>query len=103
MSRLPQPGSDDGTWGDILNDYLSVVHAPNGLLQTGVVSETTLVTALQTKINDAYGAVNDVANLQTALDTKADVSALGTKVILIDNAAALPAGTPAGVIVVVKS
>lgn len=40
---------------------------------------------------------------QTALDAKADTTALGTKVLLIDNAAALPPGTPAGVVVVVKS
>ena len=40
---------------------------------------------------------------QTALNAKADTAALGTKVLLIDNAASLPPGTPAGVIVVVKS
>lgn len=40
---------------------------------------------------------------QSALDTKANTIDLGTKVLLIDNAAALPAGTPAGVIVVVKA
>lgn len=41
--------------------------------------------------------------MQTALDAKADATALGAKVLLIDNAASLPPGTPAGVIVVVKS
>lgn len=40
---------------------------------------------------------------QTALNAKADASAVGAKVLLIDNAAALPPGTPADVIVVVKS
>lgn len=30
MSRLPVPGSDDAVWGDILNDYLSVGHNPDG-------------------------------------------------------------------------
>ncbi len=30
MSRLPTPGSDDGTWGTILNDYLSVQHQGDG-------------------------------------------------------------------------
>jgi hypothetical protein len=24
MARMPQPGSDDGTWGDVLNDFLAV-------------------------------------------------------------------------------
>jgi len=41
--------------------------------------------------------------VQTALDLKADTVDLGAKVLLIDDAASLPAGTPAGVIVVVKS
>lgn len=33
MSRLPQPGSDEGTWGAILNDYLGVAHAADGTLK----------------------------------------------------------------------
>lgn len=41
--------------------------------------------------------------IDTGLATKADASAVGAQVLLIDNAASLPAGTPAGVIVVVKS
>jgi hypothetical protein len=34
MSRLPVPGSDDGTWGSLLNDYLSVEHNPDGTLKS---------------------------------------------------------------------
>jgi hypothetical protein len=30
MARLPIPGSDDGTWGDILNDFLSAQHNADG-------------------------------------------------------------------------
>lgn len=26
MARLPQPGSDSGRWGEILNEYLSQSH-----------------------------------------------------------------------------
>ncbi|HSE60798.1 MAG TPA: hypothetical protein VLA88_00730, partial [Candidatus Saccharimonadales bacterium] len=33
MSRLPIPGNDDGTWGDILNDYLKVEHNDDGTLK----------------------------------------------------------------------
>ena len=40
---------------------------------------------------------------QTALNAKADSTAVGAKLLLIDSAAALPAGTPAGVVVVVKA
>lgn len=38
MSRLPQPGSDDGTWGAILNDYLSVAHAADGALKQSALT-----------------------------------------------------------------
>lgn len=33
MSRLPVPGSDDGVWGDVLNDFLSVEHNADGSLK----------------------------------------------------------------------
>jgi len=32
MARLPNPGSDDGTWGDILNTFLQVAHNTDGSL-----------------------------------------------------------------------
>ena len=35
MARLPQPGSDDGTWGNILNDFLGVEHNTDGTLKPG--------------------------------------------------------------------
>ncbi len=34
MTRLPVPGSDDGIWGDILNDFLRVEHNSDGSLKT---------------------------------------------------------------------
>lgn len=34
MARLPQPGSDKGTWGDILNDFLSASHNADGSLKS---------------------------------------------------------------------
>jgi hypothetical protein len=33
MSRLPVPGSDDDTWGEILNDFLGVEHTKTGALK----------------------------------------------------------------------
>lgn len=78
MSRLPKPGLDSGTWGDILNDYLSVVHSPDGTLKSSVVNETSLTAGLQTKINDAYGTVAAVSGVQSSLTTKADSSSLAT-------------------------
>lgn len=38
MARLPIPGSDDGSWGDILNSYLLQSLAADGSIKTGAVS-----------------------------------------------------------------
>lgn len=42
MARLPVPGSDDGTWGDILNEYLTISHASDGTLKSGAVGPTSI-------------------------------------------------------------
>ena len=34
MARLPIPGGDDGVWGDILNEFLSIEHNPDGTQKT---------------------------------------------------------------------
>lgn len=35
LARLPQPGGDKGTWGEILNEYLAVEHNSDGTLKSG--------------------------------------------------------------------
>jgi hypothetical protein len=37
MIRLPTPGSDDGEWGGILNDFLQASHNSDGSLKTSAV------------------------------------------------------------------
>lgn len=34
MARLPMPGSDDGNWGEILNNYLKIEHNSDGTQKT---------------------------------------------------------------------
>jgi len=114
MTRLPVSGSDDGTWGDILNDFLLATHNADGTLKdsvvaksvngrTGAVSLTKSDVGL-TNVDNTSDASKPVSTaMQAALDDKADATDVGAKVLLIDTAADLPAGTPAGVIVVVKS
>lgn len=46
MSRLPTPGKDNGTWGDILNDYLSVAHNTDGTLRPTAITDTGAVTVV---------------------------------------------------------
>lgn len=58
MARLPVPGSDDGDWGDILNDYLRQIHTEGGLLKDSVVAETNLSVGVQNKLN-ALASVTD--------------------------------------------
>lgn len=40
MTRLPIPGDDIGTWGDILNNFLEVSHNADGTLKPDAVSAT---------------------------------------------------------------
>lgn len=78
MSRLPTIGSDNGTWGNVLNDFLSQAHDVDGTLKAGAVgssqiadgaiSEAHLDSSTQTKLDDAVrmsqvGAANGVASL----------------------------------------
>ncbi len=63
MSRLPLTGSDDGTWGDILNDFLAVTHNTDGTVKTGLIVETQLSSAVQAKLNG--GGVSGVSSVNT--------------------------------------
>src|SRR5262245_50338311 len=40
MVRLPNPGSDSGSWGDLLNQFLLVGHASDGTNIGGMVETT---------------------------------------------------------------
>jgi hypothetical protein len=42
MSRLPEPGSDQGTWGQILNDFLLQAHDADGSLKSGAITKNTV-------------------------------------------------------------
>lgn len=74
MSRLPTPGSDTGTWGTILNDFLGVSHAADGTLNANVVANANisdgtialgkLATSVQTSLGKA-----DAALAASALDS----------------------------------
>ncbi|HSW74322.1 MAG TPA: hypothetical protein VLG16_00470 [Candidatus Saccharimonadales bacterium] len=58
MARLPTPGSDDGNWGTVLNDFLSVAHTATGTLQDAA----TIASAEQTTNK---GAANGYASLDS--------------------------------------
>src|SRR5450759_3092467 len=85
MSRLPIPGSDKGTWGEILNNYLSQSHNSDGSLKA--ISETNITnlqTDLAAKANTTdlapvatTGSYTDLANKPT-ISTGTDASLLTT-------------------------
>ena len=60
MARLPQPGADNGTWGDLLNDFLKVEHNTDGTLKASG--------SLSTKADDS--AVVHSAGNETIAGTK---------------------------------
>ena len=55
MTRLPVPGSDEGSWGQILNDFLVAAHNSDGSIKNGVVAEQALAADVKTKLNNIAG------------------------------------------------
>jgi hypothetical protein len=77
MSRLPTPGSDSGSWGAILNDFLEVEHNTNGTLK---------------KAGDIATALSTANAAQTSANGKLDKSTVTTKGdLLVASAANTPA------------
>jgi len=42
MARLPQPGGDDGTWGQVLNDFLDVAHNTDGTVKPSSFTDNSI-------------------------------------------------------------
>lgn len=92
MSRLPQPGSDDGTWGSILNDYLSVSHNADGSLNSAAVNSALPTPIVPSKLGtgtpsssnylrgDGVWAVPASGSSGPSIDTNSpDIQPLGTQ------------------------
>lgn len=79
MARLPQPGSDEGTWGTILNDFLVQSHNTDGTLKASAVDDT--------------GAAMVANNLSDLLDSSAARTNIG-----LGNSATLDVGVIAGTV-----
>ncbi len=77
MARLPQPGSDAGEWGTILNDFLTQAHNTNGTLKDNSVSAAQLAPNSVQTSSIADDAITN-AKLDTA--TKTSISKADTAV-----------------------
>jgi hypothetical protein len=69
MARLPQPGSDNGTWGDILNDYLAQALKPDGTIKDNAVTASAIAPDSISSASIADGTINE-ALLDTNVQTK---------------------------------
>lgn len=71
MARLPVPRSDEGNWGDILNDFLRQVHAEDGRLKSNVVTAVQLATGSVTAPSIQDSSIGE-SKLSTELRAKLD-------------------------------
>lgn len=69
MARLPTLGGDDGTWGAILNDYLSVEHNSDGTLKKAAD-----IAAKYTKPSGGIPTADIADGAVTAVKVAADVA-----------------------------
>lgn len=76
MARLPQPGGDNGTWGDVLNDYLSQVHKANGTLKDDVVTTSAIAPNAVTAAEIKDGTISEDL-LDSAAQAKLNTAATG--------------------------
>jgi hypothetical protein len=88
MSRLPTPGSDTGSWGTVLNDFLSVSLTNGGLLKAGTVATTNITDGVVTK-----------AKLETSVQTSLTRADAAPTIITLGPTDPVPGGTVAGTII----
>lgn len=104
MSRLPTPGSDDGTWGNILNDFLAQVHNTDGTLKDGVVSTPKLDSTVQSQLSSIATLANVSATTQAGTtytlaladaSTAVEFSSASTVTVTVppNSSVAFPVGT----------
>ena len=88
MARLPQPGSDDGTWGGILNEYLSQAHNADGTLKDNVVTADVLKNQSVVTNVLADGSVTAAkldAGLTATINGKTDLATVAASYLPIKN------------------
>lgn len=101
MARLPIPGGDNGTWGSILNSFLSVSHNSDGTINPTAITAAGAVTSINNTTPSASGnvtlnatsvgalaATNDLSTIASANATASNVSLNNKKITNLANGAA---------------
>jgi len=83
--RLPQIGGDQGNWGKILNDYLLVSHNDDGTIKDAAVP----VTSVNGKRGDVTLSKSDFGLEKVQ----------NTGILVLGPSDPIPAGTPAGTVI----
>lgn len=78
MARLPVPGDDVGSWGDILNNYLLVAHNPDGTLKDVVPDASDTVKGRLKLAGDLDGSADLPTVTSTSLTAPLPIDQGGT-------------------------
>lgn len=99
MARLPVPGSDDGTWGQLLNDFLNIAHNTDGSLRIeGTVAGKADDTAVVHNVGTESVAGTKTFSTSPVVPTPSSPTHATTKAY-VDSAVSAAAGTPATTII----
>jgi hypothetical protein len=99
MARLPQPGADEGLWGEILNDYLVVSHNSDGTVKNDAITSSAIQDAsiAGTKLQDGAITIDKLADgtgINGQILTRDSLSSGGFKWDDVPSTALATASTP---------
>ena len=73
MARLPIPGSDQGSWGNILNDYLSQSLNADGTIKNAVIGAGQIADNAITSAKIADGSISAAKLAVDVTNTRSDI------------------------------
>jgi len=101
MARLPQPGGDNGNWGQILNDYLTQSHNGDGTLKPIAQSVITNLQAdLAAKANTSSLALVATSGSYVDLTSKPSMPDINASGLASNPVTSAAAARPTGLTVV---
>lgn len=103
-ARLPNPGSDKGIWGDVLNEYLSQSHNADGTLkplaQSQVQNLTSDLAARVRTSNLDTQTASLVSNSSSATNSAVrGILGANTQILVLGPTDPVPNGTPMGTVI----